>query len=154
MAVASAGAYKQFAPRCRQITTPTNHHSFLQAGCSPWHPTNSVKELYLIHKPFQHCLFHLLPPRRALHDTEKEGPSVPISTTLVTPSPIHHTEILRETGHQFRFQQHSLPHLQSITHELLHNSTLSMYYYTFNCNRIRNIFSTRTVMSLHPAAMK
>jgi len=25
---------KQSAPRCRQMTTPTPHHSFLQAGCS------------------------------------------------------------------------------------------------------------------------
>jgi len=32
---------KQSAPRSRQITTPTLN--FLQAGCSSWHPTNSVK---------------------------------------------------------------------------------------------------------------
>jgi len=37
---------KQSAPRSRQITTPTPHHSFfLQAGCSFWRPTNSVKAL-------------------------------------------------------------------------------------------------------------
>jgi len=30
------------APRCRQITTPTPHHSvFLQAGCPSYHPINS-----------------------------------------------------------------------------------------------------------------
>ena len=35
---------KQSAPRSRQITTQTPHHSvFLQAGCSSWRPTNSVK---------------------------------------------------------------------------------------------------------------
>jgi len=27
------------------MTIPTPHHSFLQAGCSSWGPTNSVKEL-------------------------------------------------------------------------------------------------------------
>jgi len=32
------------APRSRQITTPTHHHSvFLQAGCPSCRPTNSVK---------------------------------------------------------------------------------------------------------------
>ena len=37
---------KQSAPRSRQITTPTSHHSiFFQARCSSWHPTNSVKAL-------------------------------------------------------------------------------------------------------------
>ena len=37
---------KQSAPRSRQITTPTTHHSnFLQAGCSSWRPTDSVKAL-------------------------------------------------------------------------------------------------------------
>jgi len=34
------------APRSRQITTPTPHHSvFLQAGCPSCRPTNSVKAL-------------------------------------------------------------------------------------------------------------
>ena len=37
------------APRSRQITTPTPHHSvFLQAGCPSCHPTNSVKALKAI----------------------------------------------------------------------------------------------------------
>jgi len=37
---------KQSAPRSRQITTPTPYHSdFLQAGCSSWRPTNSIKAL-------------------------------------------------------------------------------------------------------------
>jgi len=36
---------KQSAPCCRQMTTPTPHHSFLQAGCSSWRPANSVKTL-------------------------------------------------------------------------------------------------------------
>ena len=38
---------KQSAPHSRQITTPTPHHSFLQAACSSWRPTptNSVKVL-------------------------------------------------------------------------------------------------------------
>ena len=37
---------KQSASCCRQITTPTPHHSvFLQAGCTSWCPTNSVKAL-------------------------------------------------------------------------------------------------------------
>ena len=31
---------KQSAPRCRQITTSTPHHSVLQAGCSSRCPTN------------------------------------------------------------------------------------------------------------------
>jgi len=37
---------KQSAPCSRQITTPTVQHlitQFLQAGCSSWRPTNSVK---------------------------------------------------------------------------------------------------------------
>jgi len=40
---------KQFtvksAPRSRQITIPTPHHSILQARCSAWRQTNSVKAL-------------------------------------------------------------------------------------------------------------
>jgi len=38
---------KQSAPRSRQITTPTPHliTQCLQAGCSSWCPTNSVKAL-------------------------------------------------------------------------------------------------------------
>jgi len=36
---------KQSAPRSRDITTPTPHHSILQAGCSSLGPTNSVKAL-------------------------------------------------------------------------------------------------------------
>jgi len=36
-------ACKQSAPRSRQITTLTPHQSFLQARCSSWTPTNSVK---------------------------------------------------------------------------------------------------------------
>ena len=40
---------RSFAPRCRQITTPTPHHSiFLQAICSSWCPTNSVRLLKVI----------------------------------------------------------------------------------------------------------
>jgi len=39
VAVASAGPYAS------QITTPAPHHCFLQAGCPPCHPTNSVKAL-------------------------------------------------------------------------------------------------------------
>ena len=34
---------KQSAPRSRQRTTPTPHHSILQVECSSWCPTNSVK---------------------------------------------------------------------------------------------------------------
>jgi len=34
---------KPSAPRSRQITTPTPHHSILQAGCCSWRPTNSFK---------------------------------------------------------------------------------------------------------------
>ena len=34
---------KQSAPRCRQITTPTPHHSVLQARCSSWRRTSSAK---------------------------------------------------------------------------------------------------------------
>ena len=34
---------KQSAPRCRQITTPTRHHSISQAGSSSWRPTDSVE---------------------------------------------------------------------------------------------------------------
>jgi len=35
-----------FAPRFKQVATPAPHHSkFLQAGCSSWCPTNSVKAL-------------------------------------------------------------------------------------------------------------
>ena len=33
------------APYSRQITTPTPHHCFLQAGCPSCRPTNSVKAL-------------------------------------------------------------------------------------------------------------
>ena len=36
---------KQSAFRCREITTPTPRHLILQAGCSSWCPTNSVKAL-------------------------------------------------------------------------------------------------------------
>jgi len=40
---------RSFAPFSRQITMPTPHHSnFLQAGCSSWCPTNSVKALKAI----------------------------------------------------------------------------------------------------------
>ena len=42
VAVVSAGPY---ASRFRQITTPAPHHCILQAGCSFWRPTNSVKAL-------------------------------------------------------------------------------------------------------------
>jgi len=34
---------KPFAPRSTQITTLAPHLSILQAGCSSWRPTNSVK---------------------------------------------------------------------------------------------------------------
>ena len=38
------------APRSRQITTPTPHHSvFLQARCPSCHPTNSIKALKAQH---------------------------------------------------------------------------------------------------------
>ena len=38
--------FKLSAPRSRQITIRATHHSsFLQAGCSSCHPTNSVKAL-------------------------------------------------------------------------------------------------------------
>ena len=36
---------KQSVRRCKQITTPTPHHSILQAACSSWRPTNSTKAL-------------------------------------------------------------------------------------------------------------
>jgi len=36
---------KQSAPRSRQITIPTPHHSVFTARCSSWCPTNSVKAL-------------------------------------------------------------------------------------------------------------
>jgi len=36
---------KSFAPCFRQITSPAPHHLILQAGCSSWCPTNSVKTL-------------------------------------------------------------------------------------------------------------
>jgi len=36
---------KQSAPRSRQITTSTRHHSSFTAGCSSWRPTSSVKAL-------------------------------------------------------------------------------------------------------------
>ena len=36
---------KQSVPRSRQTTTPVPHHSFLQAGCSTWRPTNNVNAL-------------------------------------------------------------------------------------------------------------
>ena len=39
---------KSSAPHSRQITTPAPHHSILQAGCSSWCPTNSVKALKAI----------------------------------------------------------------------------------------------------------
>jgi len=41
----SCTIYKQSAPRPRLTTIPTPHHSFLQAECSSWCPTNSVKAL-------------------------------------------------------------------------------------------------------------
>jgi len=45
----SATCKDKSALRSRQITTPTPHHSvFLQAGCSSWCPTNSVKALKAI----------------------------------------------------------------------------------------------------------
>jgi len=39
-----------------QTTTPAPHHSCLQAGCSSWHPTNSVKALKAYTCPFYHLL--------------------------------------------------------------------------------------------------
>jgi len=36
---------KQSAPCSGEITTPTPHHSLLQAGCSFWRPSDSVKTL-------------------------------------------------------------------------------------------------------------
>jgi len=39
---------KQSAPRSRQITTPTPHHSILQAGRSSWRSTDSVKALTVV----------------------------------------------------------------------------------------------------------
>ena len=39
MAVASAGPYESFAPRCRQITTPVPHHSFFTSWM-PFLPPN------------------------------------------------------------------------------------------------------------------
>jgi len=36
---------KQSTPCFRQITTPRPHYSILQAGCSSWRPTNSIKAL-------------------------------------------------------------------------------------------------------------
>jgi len=47
MAVASTGPCKSFAPRSRQITShaSTSSLNFLQAGCSSWRPTNSIKAL-------------------------------------------------------------------------------------------------------------
>ena len=42
--------WHQSSPRCRQISTPTPHHSILQAGCSSWRPTNSVKALKAWHR--------------------------------------------------------------------------------------------------------
>jgi len=47
-ALASPGPCKSFAHRCRQITTPASHYSFLQARYSSWRPTNSVKALKAI----------------------------------------------------------------------------------------------------------
>jgi len=44
------------APRSRQITMPTPHHSsFLQARCPSCHPTNSVKALKALKAPFFLC---------------------------------------------------------------------------------------------------
>jgi len=48
VAVASAGPCKSLAPRFRQITTPTSHHSSFTGGCSSWRPTNSVRPLKAI----------------------------------------------------------------------------------------------------------
>ena len=39
---------RSLARRSRQITTPAPHHWFLQAGCSSWRPTNSVKAMMAI----------------------------------------------------------------------------------------------------------
>jgi len=45
---------KQSAPCSGQITTRTPHHSFLQAGCSTWRPTNSVKALKALFETEHH----------------------------------------------------------------------------------------------------
>ena len=48
----------QSAPRSRQITTPAVQHfstQFLQARCTSWHPTISVKALKTIYCPEKIC---------------------------------------------------------------------------------------------------
>ena len=50
---------KQSAPRCRQMTTPTPHHSIFIGQCSSWCPNNSIKALLgSISELFSECIYY------------------------------------------------------------------------------------------------
>jgi len=86
---------ESFAPRSRQITTPAPHHSvFLQAGCSSWRRSNSVKTLTA-----NIIVQEILKPR--LHDTTGCRFDNRVKRTAVRSTGC-------QTGLYNRFDKHSL----------------------------------------------